>query len=77
MDLIDADHRYFAAVLSQIRSEEILRRDEKHLDLFVLDGRDDCLLCREALVGIDAGTGHEVWEFTELISHQSDERSDH
>lgn len=76
MNLIDAHHGNFAPILGQIFGEEAFRRDEKHFNLFVFNGGKDGLLSRETLLRVDAGTGHVVGQFAQLVSHQRDQGSD-
>ena len=73
MDFIDANHRDSSTVLAQILREEPLWRDKENFDLLIFDCSHDGLFDWEALLRIDTGSWHEVWQFAKLVSHERDQ----
>ena len=77
MDLIYTDHGDTTTILAQILSEEAFWCDEKNFDLLVLNRCHDGLLYREALLRVDTGAGHVIWQLSKLICHEGNQRCDH
>lgn len=77
VDFVHADHRNLATKLAEIFHEEALWCDEEDFDLPLLHCFDDVLLCAELLLGVESGSGDEVWQLLQLIRHERYQRSHH